>query len=584
MVDAVPRPEYPRPDFRRKTWLNLNGEWDFAYDPEGVGEREKWFNRASLPDRIVVPFPVESDASGKGRAHPPRYLWYLKRFVMPSGMKGKPTLLNFGAVDYHALCWINGHFIGEHRGGYTPFSFEIASFLKEGENILVVRVEDSRSMSQVRGKQSFLKKDLMIFYRPVSGIWQTVWLETVGMSYIEEVLLLPDYRKESMSFKITLNRDAGALMLIRIFDPEGDECASVKSELGGMQSVLTVNLKNIFPWSPEVPDLYKVRYTLKSLEGDVIDEVESYFGWREISIEGDRIFLNGCPLYQKLLLNQGYYPGGHYTAPDDQVLRRDVEMVKEMGYNGIRIHQKIEDKRLLYWCDTLGVLTWAEMPSFYFPSREGRKRFFDEWKQFMKRDFNHPCIVAWVPFNETWGVMDLFWKRSTRLFIKKVVAFTRNFDRARPVVDNSGFDHVDTDIVDIHLYPLVMPSAEKFRQMFKRYRAGKNMKYGLWGHLYNLLFPWMPIVKRPLAPGARYEGQPIMVSEYGGFGFYRSKKGKGLEENLLDYTRVIMEEDWICGYCYTQQYDTYQERNGLVTFERKYKLPPEIIRNINLFK
>jgi beta-galactosidase/beta-glucuronidase len=578
----MPRPEYPRPDFQRKTWMNLNGEWDFAYDPGGVGEKEKWFNRTSLPDKIIVPFPVESDASGKSRAHPPRFLWYLKRFTMPPKMKGRPALLHFGAVDYHARCWINGHFAGEHRGGYTPFSFDITSFLNEGENVLVVKAEDSRSMFQVRGKQSFLKKDFMIFYRPVSGIWQTVWLESVGSTYLEEVLLLPDYRKESMVFKIRLNRDTGARILIRVVDPEGGRSASVETELEGVQSSLSIALKKIFPWSPDKPDLYRVYYTLKGPDGAVSDQVESYFGWREISIKGDRIFLNGRPLYQKLLLNQGYYPGGHYTATDDQVLRRDVEMVKEMGYNGIRIHQKIEDKRLLYWCDTLGLLTWAEMPSFYLPSRASRKGLFEEWKQFMRRDFNHPCIIAWVPFNETWGVMDLFWKKSTRLFIKKVVAFTRNFDRTRPVIDNSGFDHVDSDIVDIHLYPLVAPSAKRFQQMFKRYRSGKNMEYGLLGHLYNLLFPWIPIVKRPLAPGARYSGQPIMISEYGGFGFYRSKKGKGLEENLRDYTRAIMEEDWVCGYCYTQQYDTYQERNGLITFERNYKLSPEITRNINL--
>ncbi|MFY9114204.1 MAG: sugar-binding domain-containing protein, partial [Dethiobacteria bacterium] len=511
------------------------------------------------------------------------FLWYLKRFALPSEMKDRPTLINFGAVDYHARCWINGNFIGEHRGGYTSFSFDITPFLNKDENVLVVKVEDSRSMIQVRGKQSFLKKDVMIFYRPVSGIWQTVWIESVGPVYFEEVLIFPDYQEKNVSFKIKLNRDSKARIEIKIVDPEGNECGFVEAASEEIRKPVTVLLKKIFPWSPDKPDLYRVYYTLKDPDGAVCDQVEGYFGWREIAIKGDKIFMNGQPLYQKLLLNQGYYPGGHYTALDDQVLRRDVEMVKEMGYNGIRIHQKIEDKRLLYWCDTLGVLTWAEMPSFYLPSRIGRERLFDEWKQFMRRDFNHPSIITWVPFNESWGVMDLFWKKSTRFFIKKVVEFTRNFDRSRPVIDNSGFDHVDSDIIDIHLYPLIMPSAERFRQMFRRYRGGK-MKYGLFGRIYNMIFPWIPIIKRPLAPGASYRGQPVIISEYGGFGFYRSKKDKGLKENLRDYTRAILEEDWICGYCYTQQYDTYQERNGLITFEREYKLPPEIIRDINILR
>jgi len=579
-MNPVYRSEHPRPDFKRENWLNLNGPWDFCFDPRGVGEKEGWPGRRQFNGKINVPFAIEAELSGVGCSNPPRLAWYLRRFQLPEKMRGQRVFLHFGAVDYRARCWLNGDYLGEHSGGYTPFSFEITRQLQPGENYLTVQVEDSLSLQQVRGKQNFFKrkKNFLVHYTPVTGIWQTVWLEGAGRAMLKSVRVSTQLQPPSVTLAPVLDGGRGDEILhIEIFDPQGRPCGGASLAGEEISAGAAVPLKEVYPWSPEQPHLYRVVYTL-SVGEELQDRVESYFGLREISIEGNRIFLNGKPLYQKLLLNQGYYPRGHYTAPDDQTLRRDVEMVKEMGFNGVRMHQKVEEKRFLYWCDTLGLLVWGEMPSFYWPTRRARAAFFRQWREMLERDCNHPCLIAWVPFNESWGIFDLFWRKSARRFVREVAAFTRSFDPTRLLVDNSGCDHIDTDIADVHHY---LSTVEKSRRLYRDLKRGRRMKYGLFSYLFNLVFGTVAIHKRVMAPGSAYAGQPVIISEYGGFGFYRTRGDKGLAENFAQYTAAIQEEDWICGYCYTQQYDVEHEQNGLLTFERAYKIAPEVIAAVN---
>ena len=574
----VYRTEHPRPDFMREAWVNLNGTWDFCFDPYGVGIKENWPCRTALSGNINVPFCIESELSGVSRRNPPRIAWYLRRFLLPEQMRGQRVFLHFGAVDYAAGCWLNGQSLGSHQGGYTPFDFEITEHLLPGENCLAVRVEDSFSLKQVRGKQSFYKKNIAVHYKPVTGIWQTVWLEGAGRALLRRVLITPKLNASEVSFNPEMDGACGDETLqIKIFDPAGRACGGVAVQGEALYSPVIVALDQVFPWSPVKPDLYHVLYTL-SAGGELLDRVESYFGLRDISIAENKVYLNGAPLYQKLLLNQGYYPQGHYTASDDQAMRRDLEMVKEMGFNGVRVHQKVEDKRFLYWCDILGVLVWCEMPSFYWPSRKAREAFLREWRELLLRDYNHPAIITWVPFNESWGIFNLFWSKNTRRFVREVVAFTRAFDPSRPVVDNSGCDHIDTDIADVHHY---LSTVEKSKRLYSELRRGKRMKYGLFSYLFNLVLGTAAIIKRLMAPGSAYQGQPVLISEYGGFGFYRTQGGKSLAENFREYTEAIQDEDWICGYCYTQQYDLEHEKNGLLTFNREYKIPPEKVASVN---
>ncbi len=580
----VPRPEHPRPDFERDNWQNLNGEWDFSFDPGDRGLSESWHERDSLPDKITVPFPVESELSGVAEKRPPEVMWYLRRFDLDPSLEwpGKTPgrlYVNFGAVDYEATVWLNGEKLGGHIGGYTPFSFDISGSVKPAGNVLALRVKDSLDRMQVRGKQSPTGKPYLIMYTTVSGVWQTVYLERRGDPHIKNYRFVPNEDLSGGVFELDTSGYTDEVRpVLEIIAPDGCRERICDVTWTGMKARWKTELTE--PWSPDNPTLYRVNLSLVSKSGRTVDEVRGYVGMRSIKVEGNQVLLNGEPFYQKLLLDQGYFPGGIYTPKDDEAMRADVETYKLMGFNGLRKHQKIEDPRFLYWCDKLGLVVWEEMPSLGFGVPRGvpekmMGRFDQEWMEAIGRDYNHPCIIAWTVFNENWGIAhSLFGGRSEK-WARDAVKRTRRADPTRLIVDNSGSWHFDSDIWDFHHY---LSTAEKSRDLYEKYDFKKGDHVGLGWYFLKLLSgdALIPV----FMPGEDYGGQPIIVSEYGGFGFYPTK-GQDLLTQYRDYTLMMKNFPQIKGYCYTQPYDVEQEKNGLMTFDRRPKVPIEEIKAIN---
>lgn len=571
---------YPCPDRVRKSYLLLSGKWKLKYDIKNNGEKEKWFDGFSSDLEINVPFCIESDASGIACKNPPEILWYAKEFTFPKSTQNKKLLLHFGAVDYFAKVWLNSKYLGEHYGGYTPFYFEVEKHIKE-KNLLVVKVKDTKSFLQPRGKQTFLNKPFSIFYPTATGIWQDVWLEEVGEIYLERYELLSDIEAKEINFKFFVSgKNDICNLFLEIISP-GNKIIKINENFKKTKDKdeveIKVKLNEIYLWSPCNPNLYKLNIKIES--NTSCDEVESYFGIRKIETKGNKIYLNNEVLYQKLLLVQGYFENGHYTPQNWDDFKKDVQLIKEMGFNGLRMHQKVENKKFLFWCDYIGCLVWEEMPSCYIFSRKSKEAIEKEWDDIIARDFNHPSIIVMVPFNESWGVgvflipMLLF--PSAKNFVKKMYYKTKEKCPHRLVIDNSGYDHIKTDIVDIHHY---LEDIEKCNDFYKKCKNPANLQF----NIFNLIKSTNPgISPHPVfAPGGKYEGQPIIISEYGGFGFYKTKGKKTLLENFKEYTKLIMEQEYICGFCYTQFYDTYQEKNGLLSFNRTPKVEIEKIRKI----
>jgi beta-galactosidase/beta-glucuronidase len=576
---------YPRPDLARAGTRSLEGRWSLEYDPDDAGESLGWHSAPAFSKRITVPFCLESEASGVADGNPPGAVWFAREFSIelpaPSAAPGR-TLLHFGAVDYEATVWLNGRRLGEHAGGYTPFRFEIDEALQES-NLLVVRVRDSRDTALPRGKQTLRKKAFFIFYPTVTGIWQPVWLELAGEIYLEGYRVSSDLESgEVLITCLIAGGEGDARVAVRALSPDGSEArAEVATTKRGRQAQVELRLDfgRLMPWTPESPSLYPLAFTVDS--GSSRDEVEGYFGARTVEARQGEVWLNGEPLYQKLLLCQGYFPGGHYTPADPADLRRDVSLVKELGFNGLRMHQKVEDPRFLFWCDLLGCLVWEEMPSSYRFSRKMRQALEREWREVIERDFNHPSIITRVPFNESWGVglflLPVNLRRSTREYVKRVCRLTRQWDPTRPVVDNSGYDHTgQTDVVDVHQY---LESLDRCEALYRELRDPGSARHSL----LRVVKGAVPgkSTQNVFARGERYRGQPIIISEYGGFGFYKSGEGSSLVDDFRAFTELIRGQEHICGYCYTQFYDVYQEKNGLLDFARRHKAPPEEIRSVN---
>jgi beta-galactosidase/beta-glucuronidase len=571
------RSDFPRPDWIRREYVPLDGEWEFQEDPAGEGEKRAWHDRRRLSEKIHVPFCVESKASGIGRANPAKIVWYKKRFRLePQFTARRRILLHFGAVDYEARVWMNGKYIGSHEGGFTPFSFDVTDAIDGPENALAVRVRDSHDPRIPRGKQTCLKKPFAIFYTTVTGIWQPVWIESVGAANLKAADIRPDAATGGVRVAVEWEGWAPpAKVLLTVNLPGGGEVArevALPDAAGLKKYEMKLDIPGAETWSPGNPRLYPLRIELAAPGGETLDRVETYFGFRDIGIKNGKILLNGKPLYQKLLLNQGFFPEGHFTPVDAAIFRRDVEQGAEMGFNGVRLHQKIENPKFLFWCDALGHLVWEEMPSAFLWSEKMRSALKMQWREAIGRDRNHPCIITWVPLNESWGVNNLIVSGKVRRFVEEMYLYTKELDPTRPVIDNSGFEHVRSDIIDLHHY---LGTALKAELYYEKLRDPGKMKFSFI-NVIRRLNPADEAVS-PLAPGASYAGQPMLVSEYGGFGFYKTES-KSLIDNFLDYTLGIARCGLFQGYCYTQQYDTEQERNGLLTFGREPKVPFEQLR------
>ena len=594
----IPRPEYPQPQFQREEWLNLNGRWEFEFDDANAGLREDWAAGAKKFSRaITVPFSFESPKSGIGDTSFHPYVWYRRTFNVPAAWKGKTVLLHFGAVDYLARVWVNGRAAGDHQGGNVPFRFDITPLLKPGANTVVVRAEDQPTdMYMPRGKQYWKPKSAEIFYTRTSGIWQTVWLEGAGASYLEKVRITPS-NDGLVRFEARLNAGAPDLEF-RAVVREQDLVLSEQISMASRTSVTpgktvaesaspavqdrvsaAVAVQRPRFWSPGDPYLYAVTFELRRA-GAVIDRVHSYFGFRTVSIEHGKVAVNGRPVYLKFVLDQGYWPESTLTPPSDEAIQYDIRMTKEMGFNGARKHQKVEDPRYLYWADKMGLLVSGEIANAYDYDPTYVARITDEWTQAVERDYNHPSIIVWVPINESWGVPDLRGDSRQRAHLQSLYALTRSLDATRLVIDNEGWEHTDfTDLFALHDYA---PNGKLLAETFKDFgKPGTEPTEGY---------------RPPLVPGAHYNGSPLYLSEFGGIAFIppgaNVPKGSwgysGVEKTEADaLARLrslyegIAAAPAIIGVCYTQLTDVEQEINGLMTYDRKPKFDPKRLSEIN---
>ena len=563
---CIPRPEYPRPQFVRPSWMNLNGTWQFEIDAGASGRSRGLIEKEKLEGEILVPFCPESELSGVSHKDFMESVWYRRTFKLPEEAEGNRVLLHFGAVDYTCEAWVNGKSVGIHHGGYVSFTFEITDALKTGENTLVVCAEDhQRSGRQPFGKQSerFLSHDCS--YTRTTGIWQTVWVEWVPIAYIESVKMIPDTENGTLLLDLTLageteNMTAEARAF---FGGEEQGCATVKTDGGHAKMLLS--MKEKYLWEPGAPNLYDLKLTLSG-NGVQADTVESYFGLRTLSFRGKRFCLNGKPVFQRLVLDQGFYPDGIYTAPSDEALRRDIELSMAMGFNGARLHQKVFEQRYLYWADHLGYLCWGEMASWGIDPAQPHTSgiFLREWLEIIRRDFNAPCIIGWCPWNETWEDSN---DGLRALTLQSTYLATKAADSTRPVIDVSGGLHVQTDIYDTHDYE---QNPDVFRE---RYQPGAELYDRFSGRQH-------------------YDGKsPVFVSEYGGIRWSRDPGGWGYGEapktekefiaRYTSLTRALLANPEHMGFCYTQLTDVEQEQNGLYTYHREPKFPQEVIAAVN---
>ncbi|MEK4104007.1 sugar-binding domain-containing protein [Paenibacillus sp. FSL R10-2791] len=572
---TLPRPEYPRPDFVRPEWINLNGQWQFEID-HGKSGKERGYpvNEHNLSGTITVPFCPESRLSSVEYKDFMAAVWYKREFTVPENWTNGRVILHFGAVDYMAEVWVNGVSVGTHRGGYTPFSFDITSNLLAGSNVITVYAEDDvRSGRQPRGKQSEQFHSHGCDYTRTTGIWQTVWLEQVPETYLSNLKVVadPDNGCVHLEMKVQGNVAGDTLSAAALYGgkPVGDSSVIVS----GPSIKLTIPLSEIHLWEVGNARLYDLKLSLHC-QGRESDVVHSYFGLRTVRLDGMAFRINGKSLFQRLVLDQGFYPEGIYTAPTDEDLRRDIEISMGLGFNGARLHEKIFEPRYLYWADQLGYLVWGEHANWglNITGADSLSHFLPEWLEGMQRDFNHPALIGWCPFNETW---DRDGVKQHNAVLQIVYDVTKRMDPTRPVIDTSGNFHVATDIFDLHDYD---QNPQTFRDRYE------PMKHG--GEVFNT-FP----------DRQTYEGQPYFISEYGGIWWNPQQKdekswGYGdrptseqmFIERYEGLTNVLLDHPLMFGFCYTQLYDVEQEVNGLYTYDRQPKFDPERIRRINARK
>lgn len=568
LTREVARPEHPRPDFRRDTWLNLNGPWEFEEDPGAIGELEGWRGQRALAGCIRVPFCPESVLSGIGKTDFMERVWYRRHFVVGPDMAGRRLLLHFGAVDWHATVYVNGDLVGEHRGGYSQFTLDISKAARAGTNEVVVMAEDfTASGNQATGKQSHKQESYGCVYTRTTGIWQSVWLESAGSTWIRGLHIEPDLNGGRALVRAWVDGPQSAELRVTAL-AEGRVVASDTVAAGWRSTLAVLSLDPSRAWSPEDPFLYDLRAEVL-VDGEVVDTVHSYFGLRSIAIEGKRFLVNGEPIYQRLVLDQGFYPDGIYTAQSDEELRRDIELSMAAGFNGARLHQKVFEPRFLYWADRLGYLVWGEYPSWGLDwgRHEATAWAMDEWRSIVERDWNHPCIIGWCPLNETAGGDGV--EAGQRL-----MALTQTMDPSRPFLDASGWVHLypGTDVYDGHDYD---QDPASFAAKLETFRTTGEA----------------PPVQLADARGV-YSGQPYFVSEYGGIKLRTVRSTEGgwgygesdMDEFLAKYrglTDAQLDNPNTFGFCYTQLTDVEQEQNGIYFYDRSPKYDPALVAEIN---
>ena len=569
---------YPRPLMRRQRWASLNGPWRFCFDNgmkcEVPGDVPQW------PLTINVPFAPESAKSGIGDTgfHPS--CWYEREFDAPRDCER--VILHFGAVDYCATVWVNDQLVATHEGGHTPFSADITPCLKpDGPQKLTVRADDDpEDMEKPRGKQDWRLEPHAIWYPRTTGIWQTVWLEPLPCTHITGLSWTPHLERWEIGLQVCVNDTMSHDLHVKVRLRHGETVMAEDEYLvlrGQMHRRIVLSdpgiddYRNDLMWSPARPTLLDAEISL--WRGDeLLDEVRSYAAMRSVAVHRDRLLLNGRPYELRLVLDQGYWPESLMTAPDDLAFKRDIELVKQMGFNGVRMHQKLEDPRFHYWADVLGLAVVEEMPSTYRFSNKAVRRHMAEWTAAILRDFSHPCILLWVPFNESWGVPDLPSSPVHRDAVEAFYHLTKTLDPTRPVIGNDGWEASATDILGIHDYSDVDALAQRYGpsakldDLFDRRRPG--------GRVLTL-------------DGYPHRGQPIFLTEFGGITYARPEERRknrvwgyqmcddieSFEQKCFNFLSTVHNSSVFSGFCYTQLTDTFQEANGLLYADRTPKIP-----------
>ena len=577
---------YPRPQLQRANWMSLNGRWRFRFDDKACmgcpADVREW------PLEIIVPYPPESKASGIGDRGFHQACWYERDFELAPGKDR--VVLHFGAVDYEARVWVNGHLVATHEGGHTPFHADITEVLNaNGRQRVTVRAEDDpQDLAKPRGKQDWQLEPHSIWYPRTTGIWQTVWIERVPATHIGKIRWTPKLEGFQLGFEARIDGDqvddASLELELRVGDRllAKDRYRVVDGEVDRFVVLSDPGIddfRNELLWSPERPTLIDAKLRLW-MNGEMVDEVTSYTALRSATVLRDRFMLNGRPYVLRMVLDQGYWPDTLLAPPSDEALRRDVMLAKAMGFNGVRKHQKLEDPRYLYWADKLGLLVWGEMPSAYRFTRTAIKRMVREWTEAIDRDYSHPCIIVWVPFNESWGVPELPSVQAHRHAVEAMYHLTKTLDQTRAVIGNDGWESSATDIVGIHDYD---SNLEHIRQ-----------RYGPEIETEKLFDRRRPGGRVLTLDGYPHQGQPIMLTEFGGITFQQHTE-EGVKK-VWGYTEIndaetfarmyealletIINTALFSGFCYTQFSDTFQEANGLLHADRTPKIPLERIRKI----
>ncbi len=577
------RLHYPRPQFLREQYMDLTGTWNFAFDDEKKGLIEKWQDKLPATHEILVPFTYETKLSGihDEGFHP--VVWYERSFHLEEGsFENKDTLLHLEGCDYHTTVWVNGQCVGTHKGAYSRFSFDVSHCLKLGENRISIRVEDSWLTNQPRGKQRWKDHSYGCWYVACTGLWKPIWMESLNKSHLESIKLTPNIESHSLQFEAKVNSSKPyQLKITASFEGEFVAETCITSSLASIQGSLHVYNEEVHEWgmlrwNDQAPNLYDLEIQL-IVDDSITDTVTSYFGMREITIREGKVYLNNVPLYQKLILDQGYWKDSGLTAPNVEAYITDIEAVKKLGFNGVRKHQKTEDERFLYLCDKMGLLVWEEMASPYSFDDSMIEEFTKQWMELVKQNYNHPSIITWTPFNESWGIPRVSTHKAQQNFTQAIYYTTKAFDPYRPVVINDGWEHTKTDIVTLHDYE---QNGENILSRYTKYK--EEILSNKMSHQNCFM---------PFAQGFAYEGQPIIISEYGGIAYDNNDSGWGYgekvknnEEFLARYdslTSAMKSIDYCVGYCYTQITDVQQEINGLLDMDRNFKLDPEEIAKIN---
>jgi beta-galactosidase/beta-glucuronidase len=592
--------EYPRPQLVRDRWSDLTGTWQFGHDAGDVGLDERWYAFDDLADRrifdsdIRVPYPPESPASGVEERGYHRVVWYRRRFDRADAGEGpgERVVLRFGALDYRASVWVNGRLVAEHEGGHTPFAADVTPVLSDtGPQLIVVRAEDDpRDLTQPRGKQDWRERPHAIWYERTTGIWQPVWLEPLPPVHVDALTFTPDLDRSVLRVRVRLGgRLPEDLRLSVRLTLRGEVLADDVWAATGQVIQRDVPLDGArihhdrwrYLWTPENPNLVDAEVRVLD-DGDAVDVVRSHCGLRSVAAEDGQVKLNGRGYPLRMVLAQNYWPDTHLAARDGETLRREVELVKELGFNGVRIHQKVEDPRFLAWCDRLGVLVWGEMPSALDFGPRTVRRLTEEWIMVLERDVSSPALVAWVPLNESWGVPNLEHDAAQRHAVQALYHLTKAIDPSRPVIGNDGWENLVADVLGVHDYA---QSADVLRE-----------RYGSWEAFERTLQRVRPYFRRIALPGLPEAGQPLVVSEFGGITYDASDRegrddfwngygavdsAEAFLERYRELVGALLSSPVVAGFCYTQLTDTAQERNGLLTEDRVPKVDPALIAEVN---